>query len=114
MLADDSSSMESEGRFDSLKITLQRVARIATTLQPEGISIRFLNYPGDSDFDNLTTPQEVGSIIDRVSARGPTPLGGMLNQKVVQPLIIKKAVEDRLDKPVIVVIITDGKVRSRR
>jgi hypothetical protein len=91
-----------------LKDTLQRVVKFATILQPEGISLRFLNYSDDGGFDDLKEESLIMSIVESVKVSNGTPLGEKLDRKIVQPMIIDKAVAGCLEKPVIVVIITDG------
>ena len=96
----------------ALQNTLLRVARFATILEPKGLSVRFLNYHEDAtgECDNLVNPEEVEKIFMKVSFSGDTRLGGVLSSKIVQPMIIQKAAEKHLEKPVFVVIITDGEV----
>lgn len=108
LLLDDSISMATDDRFGVLKDTLQRVVKFATILQPEGISLRFLNYSNDRDFNDLKEEKDIMSIVNSVNVSNGTPLGENLDTKIVRPMIIDKAVAGCLEKPVIVVIITDG------
>jgi hypothetical protein len=108
LLLDDSASMAKDDRLGVLKDTLQRVTKFATILQPKGISLRFLNYSNDGDLNELKEEKDIMSIVNSVNVSNGTPLGEMLNTKIVQPMIIDKAVAGCLEKPVIVVIITDG------
>ncbi|KAH0551120.1 hypothetical protein GP486_007536 [Trichoglossum hirsutum] len=108
LLCDDSNSMELENRKRMLVNTIRRVATFATVLEPAGITVRFLNHAEDDTFDNMA---DVGDIITKVKTveyKGDTKLGSVLDRKIVQPMIIQKAKERTLKKPVIVVIITDG------
>lgn len=110
---DNSTSMTWDGEcIPALQSTLLRVARFATILEPKGISVRFLNYSEGitGEFDNLTNPKEVQKVIMKVPFTGDTRLGEVLGSKIVQPMIIQKAAEKTLEKPVFVVIITDGEV----
>jgi hypothetical protein len=99
-------------RIEVLKDTLRRIAEFATILTPEGISIRLLNYEQDEtgDYDNLRTVDQIERLIDRIRFENGTPLGTVLDRKIVQPLILKKAENGTLKKPLIVVTITDGEV----
>lgn len=106
ILADDSGSMignRNEDRVLQLKQICKDVAEIATLFDDDGISLRFLNshYEGD----NLTTEKDVTNIINKVSFEGATPLGGSLANKVLKPFLYEKK---NLDKPILVIIITDG------
>jgi hypothetical protein len=101
--------MNLENRIPALRETLKRVAEFATKLEPSGISIRFINFNRDGDFDNLTDVNEIMEK-SRVDYSGNTRIGQVLQFKVVGPLL-RKANSNSLKKPVIVAIITDGEVR---
>jgi hypothetical protein len=103
--------MLEDNRMPTLQDMLERVAKFATILNPDGISIRLLNYVGDENgqFDHLRTVEDVKKLA-RVPCEGDTRLGQVLNKKIVKPMILEKAVNGTLRKPVIVVIITDGEV----
>jgi hypothetical protein len=102
--------MNEEDRILALRDTLGRVAKFATILSSSGISIRMLNYKGDGNgsWDHLSTVDDVIRKMDKVWYIGGTPLGTRLWEKILGPLIIDKASLGKLEKPVIVVIITDG------
>ena len=96
----------------ALRDTLRRVAYFATRLQPKGISIRFLNHDegvGNS-FDDLTDAHDIDMKVRSVPFQGGTRLGEVLDAKIVQPMILKKVQSGKLERPVFVVIITDGQV----
>ena len=99
-----------EDRSQTLEDTLGRVAKFATLLSPDGISIRTLNYTGDEQgwWDNLKTVEDVRQRMGVINYEGSTPLGTRLTNKVLKPMILNKAKYGSLRKPVIVVIITDG------
>lgn len=111
ILCDDSGSMNSPPQhIPALNDTLRRVAHIATILQPKGISIRFLNYDeGDGrEYDDLVDEHDIATKVARVPYYGMTRLGQVLNDKIVYPKIINKLLSGTLERPVFVVIITDG------
>ncbi|KAK6336225.1 hypothetical protein TWF696_001788 [Orbilia brochopaga] len=113
ILCDDSSSMkfnlEHEDRISPLKKTLGTVAELATLIEPSGISIRFLNYKKDKEWDNLKSMEDINPLLKKIPWAGATKLGQVLDRKIVQPLVIDKVKEGRFKKPLIVIIITDGK-----
>lgn len=116
LFLDDSYSMNSPPQhIPALNDTLGRVAHIATILQPKGISIRFLNYDeGDGrEYDDLVDEHDIATKVARVPYYGNTRLGQVLNDKIVYPKIINKLLSGTLERPVFVVIITDGQVRRR-
>jgi hypothetical protein len=86
------------------------VSEFATYLEPSGISIRFLNFKGDGNFNNLADVNDIMQKIQMIDYNGNTQLGLFLGEKIVNPMIIEKAESNTLKKPVIVVVITDGEV----
>jgi hypothetical protein len=109
---DDSSSMTQGNRIPALQETVKNIAKWATQLEPSGISIRFLNYQSDTNYDHLTSADDIEQMVRKVPYDGTTRLGQKLQSKVVGP-ITKKAKDNVLLKPVIVAIITDGEVREK-
>ena len=110
---DDSSSMTfDEQHIPALRDTLRRVAYFATRLQPKGISIRFLNHDEGvgKSFDDLTDAHDIDMKVASVPFQGNTRLGEVLDAKIVQPMILKKVQSGKLERPVFVVLITDGQV----
>jgi hypothetical protein len=102
-------------RIDDLKLILTRVVSVATMFDEDGISVRFMNDQkdpkpqfGPTELDGIRTEQQVDQIFTRVSFSGLTPLGTQLNAKVLEPLVLGKARRNALEKPILVVAITDG------
>ena len=109
---DDSGSMNDDPQsMPTLQDTLRRVAHFATILEPNGISVRFLNYQGArGEFDDLKSAEEIERKIAKVPFDGGTRLGEVLADDIVQPMIIEKVSKGIFRKPLFVVIITDGQV----
>jgi len=109
ILCDNSTSMLDDNRMPALQDMLERVAKFATVLNPDGIFLRLLNSTADEkgQFDNLRTVEDIKKLAN-VKCSGDTRLGEILNKKIVKPMILEKAIKGTLKKPVIVVIITDG------
>jgi len=105
---DDSGSMHSENRYGSLKTVVQRIARIASAYNSSGIKIRFMN--ADNDGNDITTEAGVDACLDAVQPSGWTPLGTKLFEKVVEPLIVQKAMKGELRAPAVISVVTDGQV----
>ncbi|KAJ6256898.1 hypothetical protein Dda_7781 [Drechslerella dactyloides] len=106
-LCDDSGSMQIGERIPTLLKTLQGVADWATKLEPTGISLRFLNYQRDGNFDNLTTLDQIKDACHAVQPDGGTELCKALQRKILNRRILEKE-RIGLEKPLIVAIITDG------
>lgn len=106
---------EGGSRIDDLKLILTRVVSVATMFDEDGISVRFMNDQkppkpsfGPNELDGIRTEQQVQHIFGTVSFSGLTPLGSQLNAKVLEPIVLGKTRRNALEKPVLVVIITDG------
>ncbi|RAL00076.1 vWA domain-containing protein [Aspergillus ibericus CBS 121593] len=107
IVCDNSGSMRLGNRVSTLSSTLQRVSYWASKLQPDGISVRFMN--GDKhDQDGLTTAEEIDDLISGVPTQGPTRLGTVVRRKVIQKLEKRAVDRQGWTKPRIIVIITDG------
>ncbi|KAL4932684.1 putative transcription factor RfeF [Aspergillus undulatus] len=109
LYVDDSGSIEFEEkgvRKEQLKQILGIVATVASTFDEDGISLRFMN----NDFmqNNIRNAQEVDQIISNMRFAGMTPLGTNLRSKVLDPVVVGPARAGRLQKPVLVITITDG------
>ncbi|KAL4947560.1 hypothetical protein BDW69DRAFT_178176 [Aspergillus filifer] len=109
LYVDDSGSIEFEEkgvRKEQLKQILGIVATVASTFDEDGISLRFMN----NDFmqNNIRSVQEVDQIISNMRFAGMTPLGTALRSKVLDPVVVGPARAGRLQKPVLIITITDG------
>jgi hypothetical protein len=107
---DDSYSMTQDKRRAALEDTLQRVAKFATKLEPSGMSIRFLNFSQDREFNNLNDVEDLMRKVRAVDYDGPTKLGQTLHFKIVEPMVFQKQRQNTFAKPIIVMVITDGEV----
>ncbi|KAF3930747.1 hypothetical protein ABW19_dt0210384 [Dactylella cylindrospora] len=106
---DDSGSMafeEGGERIKDLKLILEKVAFAATLFDQDGISLRFMN--NDFAQNNIRTPQQIEQVISQIQFRGLTPMGTSLRQKVLDPLVVQPGRSNGLQKPILVITITDG------
>ncbi|KAJ5114385.1 hypothetical protein NUU61_000144 [Penicillium alfredii] len=92
---DDSSSMKREGRWDSQKNLVERIARITTREVSNSTSLRLSG---------------IGNILEGITWGGDTEIGTYLKSKILKPLVY-----DKLDlgpkglaRPLLISIITDG------
>ncbi|KAJ5388191.1 hypothetical protein N7509_010732 [Penicillium cosmopolitanum] len=109
LYVDDSGSIEFEEkglRKDQLRQILGLVATAASTFDQDGISVRFMNSTESGD--GIRNADDVNNLVNRVRFAGLTPLGTNLRSKVIDPMIVGPARANRLDKPVLVITITDG------
>lgn len=115
---DDSGSMqfEEEGsRIKDLRLILERVAFAAALFDQDGISVRFMNTDlsnvrenGRPLQDGIASEAQIESIMRGVQFKGLTPMGTALKNKVIDDIVINKARNNQLRKPVLVITITDG------
>lgn len=118
--ADNSGSMKFEEggtRIDDLKVIMNRVVSTSMLFDEDGISIRFMN-DWDSNpamdgvdmrrLDNIKDDRMIDHIVSKVKFYGLTPLGTELRNKVVEPMVLGPARNRQLQKPVLVITITDG------
>lgn len=109
LYVDDSGSIEFEEkgvRKEQLKQVLGIIATAASTFDQDGISVRFMNSMEMGD--GIRNADDVNMLVSRVRFQGLTPLGTGLKNKVLDPMVIGPARANRLDKPVLVITITDG------
>ncbi|KAK9837841.1 hypothetical protein WJX74_006076 [Apatococcus lobatus] len=107
--ADDSGSMafeEGGERIADLKLILGRVAEVATLFDDDGISIRFMNSPVNGD--NIRDAAAANNVVSQVNFNGLTPLGTNLDAKVIRPMVVGPMQQRSLQKPVLIICITDG------
>lgn len=106
---DDSGSIQFEedgARLTQLRHILGLIATAASKFDQDGVAIRFMN--SEERGDNIRSRQDAEALVSRVRFSGLTPMGTSLKNKVLDPLVIGPARSGRLEKPVLVITITDG------
>lgn len=108
---------EEEGsRIKDLRLILERVSFAATLFDADGISLRFMNtdlsgvrdQQGRPLQDGVATEAQIEQIMRGVQFKGLTPMGTSLRKKVIDEIVLGKAAQGQLKKPVLVIAITDG------
>lgn len=92
----------------TLTETVLRLVPLATRLNEKGVSLRFINFPGDWGYDGLNVDDDEARL-RAVTPMGGTWIGAALERKVVGPLIRQLDAGEQLS-PLLVSIITDGEV----
>ena len=99
-------------RIKDLKLILARVAYAASLFDDDGIQLRFMNWQVPPHelrmLDGIKTEQQVEDLVAKVPFKGLTKIGTQLKNLVVDPIILAKARNNQLQKPVLVITITDG------
>ena len=103
-LIDDSGSMAGRS-WREVAAALKSITPICTAHDADGIDIYFLN--NEPEFRQITSPEAVDRIFNRVRPQGSTPTGTRLNS-ILKPYL--KDLEKRGDKvkPLNIIVITDG------
>jgi hypothetical protein len=107
---DDSGSMLDGKRVRDMKRVLSRVATAATLFDEDGVTVRFMNSTAKGD--NIRNDADVTKLIESVNFFGVTPIGNQLQRKILEPLVLQRAREGRLQIPVLIIAITDGEPRG--
>lgn len=89
-----------------MKSILSKVAHATSLFDQDGIQIRFLN--SNVNGDNVRNEQDVLRLVQQIRFSGLTPLGTSMEQKILEPLVLGPARQQRLQKPVLIISITDG------
>ncbi|KAJ1019580.1 hypothetical protein NDA18_006058 [Ustilago nuda] len=108
-LLDDSASMRSEGtrRRDALAGILKRAADAAARFDSDGMEAAWMNSSVQMRIHNVA---EADQLTSQCAYDGrATPMGASLESKIIQPLVLTPASQDRLSKPAFVLVITDGR-----
>jgi hypothetical protein len=99
-------------RVGTLEKTLHAIADIYIHARPDGIlSVRFLN---DNKGRKNVKPESVYTIIKNHTCRGVTRIGTELERKILDHFVYEPKIMLRelkaMEKPLLVMIITDGTV----
>lgn len=105
---DDSGSMQWYGgtSIQSLRNFLNLIVKISSIYLEEGVSIRWLNHP--QWYDGVRNNGAIDNIINWNPFYGWTKIGQALRYKILDPLVLQPAYSGYLQKPVVVMMITDG------
>ena len=113
---DDSSSMSLDGpptRYELQCELVQRIARIATKLAPDGCGVQ-LCFINGSPATKYTSNEIMAAMKGNTLGWG-TPLGSSLHSKILQPLVYTQLEQPqgKLERPLLICTITDGCPNSR-
>jgi hypothetical protein len=109
-LLDDSLSMQSEGhlRRDSLKAILMRAADAGARFDPDGMEVAWMNGQKHEPH-RLRTAAEASDLVSRCKWDGKaTPMGASL-ERMLAANVLSRAENNALNKPALIIIITDGR-----
>ncbi|KAJ5737651.1 uncharacterized protein N7483_002776 [Penicillium malachiteum] len=109
LYCDDSGSMKTGERRDHQNELVKRIASITTRVVPDenGIELRFINAKTTHDMSRPSL-EVIDSIMKRVQSNGWTEIGTHLRTKVLEENVYQPLKNNRLSRPVLISIITDG------
>jgi hypothetical protein len=112
--ADDSTSMkycDNGERLEDLKVIVSKVAEVATLFDDDGISICYMN--SNAFGNNIKSAQAANEFVSRNSTfEGMTPLATSMEKRILAPLVAANIQRNALQKPVLVICVTDGEPTS--
>ena len=79
---------------------------MATLFDDDGIVVRFMNSQVQGN--GIRNAQEASNLVQTVQFTGMTPLGSRLDERVIQPFLAAGVHRRILEKPILVITITDG------
>lgn len=97
-----------EERWENQKKLALRIARTTTRILPdgEGVALRFINQETNEspslDLDGI------GRVLNSVTAKGDTPIGTTLRERILKPLVYDPLAAGTMKRPLLVSILTDG------
>lgn len=106
---DDSESMQRDGRLESQKQLVKRIARITTRLVPDGagVELHFINYT--KEFHGILDAGEVEDLVSSVPVSGSTDIGTNMVRKILRPLVYDVLDRgEKLKRPIVISVLTDG------
>ncbi|KAI1204727.1 ankyrin [Annulohypoxylon truncatum] len=113
LYCDDSSSMRREGRWESQKCLVERIAKITTRILPEheGVMLRFINQ--DMEHSSNLNLEGIGKVFELISwqrENSHTKIGTYLKSKILEPLVYSKleSEDGGLERPLLISVVTDG------
>lgn len=111
--ADDSGSMstfeqneDNMTRWDILKNVITTCGFWASLMDADGIVVRFIN--SNTEGNGIKTVNEVTKLFKSVRPNGGTPLGEKMRDRIIRPIIEPFLVGQDLDRPVLILTLTDG------
>jgi hypothetical protein len=118
IFGDDSGSMGTEEpkednltRWEILKQVVKTIGFWSSLMDADGVVIRFINSMAEGN--GVSNSAEIDSIFRTVRPSGNTPLGEQLDKKIISKIIIPVIRSQEIQRPVLILNITDGVPNSK-
>lgn len=92
--------------FASHARILSHVVFASQLFDADGIEVRFFN--SSKICNNVRNEADIRALVDSNPFKGVTNLGKEMWDKILDPLVVRPAKKGTLEKPVLVITITDG------
>ena len=113
IFGDDSGSMGSEepkednlSRWEILKQVVKTIGFWSSLMDADGVVVRFIN--SNVEGNGISNAAEIDGIFRTVRPSGGTPLGEQLDQKIIRKIVVPVIQSQQLQRPVLILNITDG------
>jgi hypothetical protein len=118
IFGDDSGSMGTEEpkednltRWEILKQVVKTIGFWSSLMDADGVVVRFIN--SNQEGNGISNSAEIDSIFRMVRPSGGTPLGEQLDAKIIRKIIVPVIQSQEIQRPVLVLTITDGEPTTR-
>ena len=113
IFGDDSGSMGTEEpkednltRWELLKQVVKTIGFWSSLMDADGVVVRFINSIVEGN--GISNSAEIDGIFRTVRPSGGTPLGEQLDAKIIRKIIVPVIQSQEIQRPVLVLNITDG------
>lgn len=113
IFGDDSGSMGTEepkednlSRWEILKQVVKTIGFWSSLMDADGVVVRFINSAVEGN--GISNSAEIDNIFRTVRPSGGTPLGEQLDQKIIRKIVVPVIQSQEIQRPVLVLNITDG------
>jgi hypothetical protein len=113
IFGDDSGSMGTEepkednlSRWEILKQVVKTIGFWSSLMDADGVVVRFINSMAEGN--GISNAAEIDGIFRTVRPSGGTPLGEQLEQKIIRKIVVPVIQSQEIQRPVLVLNITDG------
>jgi hypothetical protein len=113
LFCDDSGSMslnepaeDNLTRHQILQQIMVTLSFWASLMDADGVCVRFFNLSQEAN--GMSNAKDVKNLFNAVRPSGGTPMGEMMKEKVIDKMIRNLLMSGNLDRPILIITVTDG------
>lgn len=113
MFCDDSGSMslnepaeDNLTRHQILQQIMVTLSFWASLMDADGVCVRFFN--SSQEANGVSNANDVNNLLNVVRPSGGTPMGEMMKVKVIDKMVRNLLMSGNLDRPILIITVTDG------